>query len=135
MLTTLDCSTTPPIGVNYIGKRNGEETYHDIKLCVKQIQICEGCLENVNHDFSCIRGNGNICNSWCTISSEQNVLCASCSQKGYDTIDPSLRPCRNSTMTTLKVGTLTLIYSICVLCQTVHVAKITHLDRLIQSSA
>ena len=93
VFTTLDCSTTLPVGVNYIGRRNGEETYDDLKLRVKQIQICEGCLENVKHDLSCIRDSGDVCNSSCAICSEQNSLCVNCSDKGYGSIDPSLRPC------------------------------------------
>ena len=92
VLTTLDCSTAFPVGANYIGKRNEEETYNDMKLCVKQIEICKGCLENVNHDLSCIRDNGDLCNSSCVI----------CSKKGYTNIDPSLTT--SKTMSLLRPG-------------------------------
>ena len=111
VLTTLDCSTTLPVGANYIGKRNGEETYNDMKLRVKQIQICEGCLENVNHDLSCITDNGDLCNSSCTICSEQNSLCVNCSEKGYTNIDPSLRPCSHCMGKEMQCRKLVVIFS------------------------
>lgn len=111
VLTTLDCSTTLPVGANYIGKRNGEETYNDMKLCVKQIQICEGCLENVNHDLSCITDNGDLCNSSCAICSEQNSLCVNCSEKGYTNIDPSLRPCSRCMGKEMQCRKLVVIFS------------------------
>lgn len=111
VLTKLDCSTTLPVGTNYIGKRNGEETYNDMKLRVQQIQICEGCLENVNHDLSCIRDNGDLCNSSCAICSEQNSLCVNCSEKGYTNIDPSLRPCSRCMGKEMQCRKLVVIFS------------------------
>ena len=32
VLTTMDCKTTLPVGVNYMASRNAEETYEDMKL-------------------------------------------------------------------------------------------------------
>ena len=83
VLTTLNCRTTLPVGANYIGERNGEVTYNDVKLRVKEI----------HHDLSCSRDNGDLCNSFCALRSEQNSPCVNRSEKGYTNIDPSLTPC------------------------------------------
>ena len=82
-----------------------------MKLCVKQIQICEGCLANVSHDSSCIRNKGEICNSLCTTCSEHHDLCTDCSEKGYESVDPSLRRCSRCMNKEMQCRNLLVIFN------------------------
>lgn len=111
VLTTLDCSTTLPVGVNYIGTKTGEETYDDMKVRVKQIQICELCLEYVNDDISCIRDNGESCISTCVLCCEEKELCATCREKGFESVNPSLRPCNRCLEKGLQCRKLVVVFN------------------------
>ena len=93
VLTTLDSNVTLPIGVNYVGNRSGQDTYQELVEHVQQIQICERCLDHVQHDISCIRDTGEQCKSFCQKCGEEKKVCDECCRRGFVSIDPAMRPC------------------------------------------
>lgn len=60
---------------------------------MQQIQICERCLDQVQHDISCIRETGEQCKSFCLKCAEEKNVCAECRRNGFVSIDPAMRPC------------------------------------------
>ena len=90
-LTNLDAKFSMPVGVNHLTK--GLTASDTLDMIKSETQEINACLDHLQHNKTDGINVPTNCSSYCKNCIESGIVCAECSEKGHNVIEPALRPC------------------------------------------
>ena len=96
-MTTVDNSSTMPVGVHYHPKSvSGEDILSQMLGMAKTVQVCDRCLNKQPAKNHIVTHNTSQCNSTkCDRCLEMKAVCQECQRKGHFSYLPALRCCES----------------------------------------
>lgn len=93
-ITSIDNSSTMPVGVHYLPKSvSGEEVLSEMSDTAKTVQTCERCLKKQSAHNHIVTHETAQCLSRCETCLEAKAVCHDCYTKGQVSHIPALRSC------------------------------------------
>ena len=113
-MTTVDNSSTMPVGVHYHPKSvSGEEILLQMLGMAKTVQVCDRCLNKQPAKNHIVTHNTSQCNSTkCDRCLEIKAVCQECQRKGHFSYLPALsccESCREESVQCRKVAVLAVV--------------------------
>ena len=94
-VSTLDYKWGLPVGTDFVTKfGDGASVFANINECIKQIESCIQCLENVT-EVTIPQASLNVCqNDVCVQCIQNKEVCSNCQHVGHTSWHPELRACK-----------------------------------------
>ena len=113
-MTTVDNSSTMPVGVHYHPKSvSGEDILSQMLEMAKTVQVCDRCLNKQPAKNHIVTHNTSQCNSTkCDRCLEIKAVCQECQRKGHFSYLPALsccESCREESVQCRKVAVLAVV--------------------------